>query len=173
MAISTIGQNGLQQSQILTSVQMPAGSIIQVVSEYITTNSNTTSTTPIDTGLTATITPKFATSKILVLISMSTYTYSATPATNSSMTIQLVRNATAIMTDRYNPYFYSNVGAYSSQVIGQNGFSLVDSPATTSALTYKLQYNATDSGTQVGFNATGSSFGAGGRSTITLMEIAV
>lgn len=157
----------------ISPASVPAGSIIQTVSQYITTTSNTTSTTPIDTGLTATITPKFANSKILVLISMSTYAYSATPAVNTSMTIQLVRNATAIMTDRYSPYFYSNVGAYATQVICQNGFSLVDSPATTSALTYKLQYNATDAGTQAGFNATGSSFGAGGRSTITLMEIAV
>lgn len=151
----------------------PSGTIIQTVSFGTNDFSYTTSNTPIDTGLTATITPKLATSKILVLVAISTYCYSATASSNSSTTIQLMRNATAIFTDRYSPYFYTSIGSYSNQVINQNGFHLVDTPATTSALTYKVQYNATASGNQSGFNATGDSFGAGGKSTITLMEIAV
>ena len=49
MAISTIGQNGLQQSRILTAVQQPAGAVLQVVSgidltQYSTTSNATTTT---------------------------------------------------------------------------------------------------------------------------------
>ena len=46
----------------------PAGTVVQVVNAALTTYVSTTSSTFTDTGITATITPKFATSKILVLI---------------------------------------------------------------------------------------------------------
>ena len=52
-----------------STVQMPSGSVIQIQNATLAGASNsTTSTSFTDTGLTLNITPKFATSKILVLV---------------------------------------------------------------------------------------------------------
>ena len=48
---------------------MPAGSIIQVITDYFSTAVQTTSTSMVDTGVYATITPRFATSKIFINVS--------------------------------------------------------------------------------------------------------
>ena len=45
------------------------GKVLQVVNATYSTDTSTTSTSYVDTGLTATITPLFSTSKVLVLIS--------------------------------------------------------------------------------------------------------
>jgi hypothetical protein len=58
----------LSNATSLAYAALPTGSVLQVVNAtYATQVSNSTSTYA-DTGLTATITPKFATSKILVLV---------------------------------------------------------------------------------------------------------
>ena len=68
MAISTIGQNGLQQSRILTAVQQPAGAVLQVVQTASNSQVSTTSTSFVTTSIAATITPSSASSKILVTV---------------------------------------------------------------------------------------------------------
>ena len=65
MAISTIGQNGLQQSRILTAVQQPAGAVLQVQSTYLTSATQLTSggaLHELSTSLRVSITPFLATS---------------------------------------------------------------------------------------------------------------
>lgn len=67
MAISTIGQNGLQQSRILTAVQQPAGAVLQVVNANITSGTSTSSSSYIfATNHTLSITTTVANSKIIL-----------------------------------------------------------------------------------------------------------
>lgn len=138
------------------------------VTNSTSTNVSITSATFSDSGITATITPSSSSSKILVLIS-------AQAGVNRLSNIaaayfKVVRNSTDILTDgttgrrlRIN----AGLGA-SSQVQSNSTNTLVilDSPATTSAVTYKLQ-GATESGlATLQFQVDGAT-----TSTIVLSEV--
>lgn len=137
---------------------LPTGSVLQVVSTQYQTSVSTSSTSPVDTGLSLSITPTSATSKILVLVSQS-----MTPLTVGSDNYAIVevhRNSTIIVQDQRT----NNKGQYNHYTWS---CCQLDSPGTTSAVTYKTKF------------ATGNSSylmeaqHAGLRpSQITLMEIA-
>jgi len=143
---------------------LPAGCVLQVVQATTTTLTATTSATYADaTGFTATITPISASNKILVLCDISYY-IQADNATVGG--VQIVRGATAIYTD--NRYSVDSVNANIG--IGAHGaFNYLDSPATTSATTYKIQIKRTSTaGTSYAFRINDSS----NISSITLIEVA-
>ena len=133
MAISTINSNGLAQSQILTSVQMPAGSVLQVVNATYNTTTATTSTSTVATGLTATITPKFATSKILVMVNQSSVFSSQSSGT--VIQIYLFRNGSTQLL-KFEGFGAYGSGNPSGAECGSSSACYLDSPATTSATTY-------------------------------------
>jgi hypothetical protein len=138
-----------------------AGTILQVVSASTITSVSNSTTTYADTGLTATITPSSATSKILVLISQATYKSSAN--TSSGVNIKLFRDATDLGRVIYaQGYTNSAIELYSQAAV-----QLFDSPASTSALTYKTQFANNVNAALVSVQPD-----SGGRSIITLMEIA-
>ena len=161
MPISTIGQNGLAQSRILTTVQQPAGAVLQVVNATYSTIVSSSTNTLVDTGLTATITPTSATSKILVLVSQN----GLQKRTNSDAyhKIIVLRGSTVIGTPAVTASFN---GSTQVNYIGSVSGDYLDSPATTSATVYKTQFCA------FGNSATVSVQGDSEQSTITLMEIA-
>jgi hypothetical protein len=109
------------------------GKVLQVVSAKYATQVNVTSATVTDTGLTATITPTLATSKILVLVNQNGIGKSDN---NVGARIEILRGGTAIAR-------ISDLAAYTDSsgavFIGSVSGSYVDSPATTSATTYKTQ----------------------------------
>jgi hypothetical protein len=145
------------------------GKVLQVVSATTSTPVSNNTVTPADTGLTATITPTSATSKILVMISQ------PISATRSSDQAgggwSLLRGASVV---------YDLSGATANAIymrsIGSNTATeyylilpaaFLDSPATTSATTYKTQqrvYQAVSSA-----NVTSQADSA--TSSIVLMEI--
>jgi hypothetical protein len=145
-----------------STIQASAGQVLQVVNAtYASTASNTT-TTFADTGLTATITPKFATSKILVIASVNGLEKSNGNSTNSLM-LRLLRAGTNIS----DFVRYGGFQAATTTLISPSGsINYLDSPATTSATIYKVQFaNAVNaSSVMVQSNQDVS--------TITLMEIA-
>jgi hypothetical protein len=107
------------------------GKILQVVTNTYSTTFNTSSTTYVDTGLSTTITPTSATSKILVMYNgIHAVSAGAASATN----IRVLRGASAVLT--YNANGYTNTSNLFAHTIALH---LVDSPATTSATTYKIQ----------------------------------
>jgi hypothetical protein len=137
--------------------------VLQVVNAtYATTVSSTTSTYA-DTGLTVSITPKFTTSKILVFVNMNGC---GKNNTNTYLGLRLLRNSTNILN-------FEDIASYNGTTqfnsIGSSSTTYLDSPATTSATTYKVQFaNAGNTGTvKVNENAGGTT-----TSTITVMEIA-
>jgi hypothetical protein len=135
-----------------------AGNVLQVVSVAYGTEVATTSTTAVNTGLSASITPTSATSKILVIVNQ-TITPS-TAGSNTFATVQLLRDASVIWQDLRT----NLTGQYVHTTPSAN---VLDAPATTSSVTYKTMF------------ATGASiYEAQAQhadlrvSTITLMEIA-
>ena len=145
MALSTIGANQIASlpassvgsSQLatgaITSAVMPTGTVVQVVQGSTTTASSHGSTSTLsDTNLSASITPSSASNKIFVMVNQHIY------FTRYGGTIVIVRGSTNIsaVTDTYQNYM--NTGGDIS-FRGYATHSQLDSPSTTSAVTYKTQ----------------------------------
>lgn len=138
----------------------PSGSVIQVVQgETNTSMYSDTDNTPLDTGLQATITPKFSNSKILVTCDVSIGISSGF----SYLDLYLYRQGSNVK-KLENSLFWANT---SNPHFGRVPLTLLDNPSSSSSLVYKIyvQKNGQASG-QVKFNPDS------GVSTITLMEIA-
>tara|TARA_R110002072_G_scaffold282512_1_gene445471 strand:+ start:39 stop:524 length:486 start_codon:yes stop_codon:yes gene_type:complete len=144
-------------------LQMPAGHIVQVVQGSTDTNVSSSSTTFSDTGLTATITPTSANSKILVVVHQNGGYKNAGNAANKIIA-NLFRGSTDLTC-------FSRDGGYAEVAIEKRletmSTSYLDSPATTSATTYKTQFRNGVASAEVRFQTSGTS-----TSTITLMEVA-
>jgi hypothetical protein len=146
------------------------GSVLQVVSNTYSTTTSTTSTSPVDTGLSVSITPTSASSKILVLTTAFYQSYvTSGNARDTGGNFLLVRASTNIWNSSdVNAYIDGGVGAtLSFNIVNLWNLSYLDSPATTSATTYKVRFNSI-SGRTMFINGGGSV----APSTITLMEIA-
>jgi hypothetical protein len=111
-----------------------AQNIVQLQFGYTTTSVSNLSGTHTDTGITATITPFYSTSKILVTINGNIGFYSSNYIQCSAA---LQRNGSDIFT--WNNLYGNSVNAYSSKYHSCM-LQYLDSPASTSALTYKLQF---------------------------------
>ena len=177
MAISTIPQAALASgvpsaSNITTgtlpSAQLPTGSVLQVVNVAFTNYTNTNSTTFVDmAGATASITPKFSNSKIFIMITLMGLTRNSGTGNNGACaSFQVVRTGWSASWDNFNTYTGSNALTYS----GTSSFNYLDSPATTSAVSYKIQWG-NNAGATLQINNYNSIVGSS-TSTITLMEIA-
>ena len=169
--VLTTGSSG----QSIPKAALPTGSVLQVVSVTKTdafTSSATGTFTDI-TGMSASITPTSSSSKILVLASA---TCSGQASVSGSI-IRLIRGSTAIdVGDAAGSRSPATTNAYQLDS-GQSeciSINFLDSPATTSSTTYKLQFRI-EGGTFY-FNRSQSDGDNGGvgrfASTITLMEIA-
>ena len=116
------------------------GKVLQVVNATYATETTVSSTTFIDSGLTATITPTSATSKILVL-TQQLFRNSGGGVNCRNGRVKLVRGSTAIWDTGLNDIgiYAGGNGANDIQAIALFNFTFMDSPATTSATTYKTQ----------------------------------
>ncbi len=142
---------------------MGAGAVLQVVQGTYSTVTTTSSSTLADLGLSASITPSSNTSKILVLVNICGI-YNG--VANGYGRFVIDRSGTSI-TNFGTATGYSTAGACG----GDAATSYLDSPASTSALTYKIRWGREGTGTLTA-NNTSASAPTAGTSTITLMEIA-
>jgi hypothetical protein len=163
MSMIIDGTNGLTFNN--ATVQASAGQVLQVVQSSLASYASTASTTLASSGLTASITPKFATSKILVIVNPLLAVLRSSSLGMASL--QIVRGATSIYSAERT--LAIDAGTFLSANIL---ISVLDSPATTSSTTYTLNYacsNANTSSVRLNdYNTTPTTIG----STITLMEIA-
>jgi len=138
------------------------GHVIQVVQSTITATPSTTSTSFVDTGLSVTITPTSSSSKILVMADYGT----GAGSTAGGLITQLLKGSTVLF---YRGDAYSSAGSS----FGAGSFNHLDSPATTSAITYKIQYKTQSASSTAYFNIgyTGGGYTAP-TSHLTVMEIA-
>jgi hypothetical protein len=147
------------------STPASSGKVLQVVQGVVTTGFTTTSATNVDTGLTVTITPSSASSKIMVIVSVpSAKTLNtATGVTNNYSQFALVRGST-ILQNMLIGYFGLASSNY-PQIYQSISSSYLDSPATTSATTYKVRARI-DASTDVAFNGSSEII-----NSIVVMEI--
>jgi hypothetical protein len=172
LAVGTNGQVLTADSTAATGIKWATpsagggGKVLQVVNAIYSTETSVTSTSFTDSGLTLAITPTSATSKIYVMISQPVIFTRNTEQSGAGF--QIVRNSTNIYTsDPEALYVYVGTGANAAQGAQIASILYLDSPATTSSTTYKIQWkvaNASNSGTVVLQRASQVS-------SITLMEI--
>ena len=165
MSLILDGTNGLTFNN--ATVQNSGSKVLQVVSAYSNTQISTTSNTPVASGFSASITPLFSTSKILVMFNGEMGAY-VTTNTNVIGTASIYRGSSTQLT----------ASRFGASAITQDfnttvSMTFLDSPATTSSVTYNLywsRYSSTFDAT-IYINQATNSFGQGS-STITLLEIA-
>lgn len=137
------------------------GKVLQVIYGSTVTSVTNSSGSYSDTTLTATITPTSATSRVLVLVDQNGCSKTVTNA-NTSLTLKLQRGSTDLA-------FLADGALATGTTLKLTSFnysiSLVDSPASTSALTYKTVFMEGNALSSVSVQSDGS------RSTIVLLEI--
>ena len=131
----------LRVDKIIPTAGVPTGgggSIIQTV-QTVKTDAFTTTSQPFAdiTGLSATITPKFSTSKILI-------SYTLSISSNGFPMFKLLRGSTDIFvgdaaSNRVRCFFGGYMGGLHAGLTLPVSGNFLDSPSTTSATTYKFQ----------------------------------
>ena len=133
---STLKADKIEGVTASGTVQMPEGSVIQVVQATTSTQTLHNSTTYSDTGLTVTITPKFSASKVLIMAKQKGVRLEDTDGSGCS--IGLLRGTNFIHkpgpSTGHHQFFTS-----ASHMYGELEVTLLDDPSTTSATTYKTQ----------------------------------
>jgi hypothetical protein len=138
--------------------------VLQVVNATYTTNVTTSSTSMIATGLTANITPLSSSNKILVLCSMAG---AGGTASNNNPHFEIYRNGSSVS------YFDDILGYGISSPNVTTSITWLDSPASTSALTYTIYWKRVGGGSALAYiNNYLNSAANQTISTLTLMEIA-
>tara|TARA_B100000029_G_scaffold365897_1_gene359250 strand:- start:3775 stop:4359 length:585 start_codon:yes stop_codon:yes gene_type:complete len=167
------------QTHTIPNTGFAAGKILQVVHANSTSHLSSTSTSYVDlTGVTATITPSATSSKILI-----TCTISISKQDNHTFLARVVKDGSAISgaggvkesghNNQLDGVWWSiRTTDYSSE---PSTIQYLDSPSTTSAITYKAQGMTSNSGYGWALNRTTSgddgNYSSPGFSQITLMEV--
>jgi hypothetical protein len=154
--ISSVAGSTITGSQSIPKSTLPTGSVLQVVFASTGTSTSATTSTYVDTALTASITPSSSTSKILVTAYCGQVVKTAS---DCQMNLQILRGSTGIFLAAALNNNFAVAEASNPTLV------YLDSPATTSSTTYKVQIANRDNQGTVSFNSNGTA-------TITLMEIA-
>ena len=136
------------------------GTVLQVINATTSTETTETSGSWVDTTLTATITPTSTSSKILVTVHQ---TGLGKQSGNTSVDLRLLRDSTVLKQFERAAF---DAGTGYVRPAG-SGITYLDSPSTTSAVTYKTQLQNDDASGTVIVQMNGAA-----NSSITLMEIA-
>lgn len=160
VALTIDSTQNITTTNKFAAASMPTGCIIQVVSTTNVTTTSTTSSSYVTTGIGIAITPKFATSKILVRVSGGQIDFN-----QSQAVFTLYRNSTDLAPNSYGLACFYNTAAAENQT--SLAIEYLDSPATTSSTTYTMYFKRTIAGS--GSIYTGTN---GNGITITAMEVA-
>lgn len=146
----------------LQRTAMPSGSVIQTVTKEISGEETTTQNTPQDTALTLSITPTTANSKIFVIAS-----FNGGGSSSSSAFIPSIFRGSTEITTLGGIYMGTNAAIY-----GGHCLSILDSPNTTSSVTYTVKFKLNSGSSTVLFNTNYGGTSQNERAHLTLMEIA-
>jgi len=154
----TIPQGNIANASLGAVTALPAaistGKILQVVNATATSQTITSSTSFADTALSASITPSSTSNKVLV------WTFSNVEVSGSaSGYVTFDRDGTTLTGNNGFGVIQDNNGAKNSS------FHFLDTPSSSSALTYKVQIRTSNAAVNVHHNPNGA------KAAITLMEI--
>ena len=151
--------------------KMPAGSIIQVVQGKLTSQTESTAgqNTRVDVGLSASMSPHFKDSKILVELD----SFPCRPRGSGTMFVIMLQRKIG-----YNGTWRDHIatGEYTAYIDGDDeyndGFNYMDSPGTTDEVYYRITPYKVQGGSNIAYNHNASGGrGAYNYATLTLMEI--
>ena len=151
--------------------KMPAGSIIQVVQGKLTSQTESTAgqNTRVDVGLSASMSPHFKDSKILVELD----SFPCRPRGSGTMFVIMLQRKIG-----YNGTWRDHIatGEYTAYIDGDDeyndGFNYLDSPGTTDEVYYRITPYKVSGGSNIAYNHNASGGrGAYNYATLTLMEI--
>lgn len=145
----------------LQRTAMPSGSVIQTVTKETTSQETVQSVTATDTALTLSITPTKSNSKIFVLASFNAGSSNSADA----CFLSLFRGSTKLTAQ--GGTFGAAAAAYGSSCL-----SVLDSPNTTSAMTYTVKLNGNNGTHDVYLNTNYGGTSPDEKGHLTLMEIA-
>ena len=128
--VITTGTTG----QVIDSGALPVGSVLQVINGTTLSPTTSTSATYVQTNLTASITPKFVTSKIAIFLSSSVYWN----ATSGYSFYTIYRNNTTNIGTGGVTGLACMSNPFQANTDLQLNIMCIDSPATTSATSYTL-----------------------------------
>jgi len=141
---------GLATSATPTTVEIASGHtlhapghVVQVVQSTYATETSSTSSSFADTGLTLNITPSSSSNKVLCIVSLGSSGVINSSGADARGRFKIVRGSTDVHLVDVRSYDYGNSGSIQ---FTPGCITFLDSPATTSATTYKLQ--------QAGINGT-------------------
>ena len=138
------------------------GKVLQVVMGTTSTAVGTASTSYIDTGLTASITPASSSNKVLVLVSQIATIIQSSSSTKDTL-FNLVRGSTQLFQN-----FSQTISPTSTTRFHiTNSMNYLDTPSTSSATTYKTQVRVSGTGQDIYVQKDSTS-----QSQIILMEVA-
>ena len=163
MAIITLNNNSLSSVTSLPAA-IATGKVLQVVQASHAGQVQNTTTTYADTGLSVSITPSSTSSKILINLSQK-FMIALGTTDRDSPNQRLLRDSTAIWTD---DNFYTQTTGVSSKLAFYVPINYLESPSTTSAITYKTQFSLGSTATNKYILANQGNQ----PSTITALEIA-
>jgi hypothetical protein len=123
------------------------GSVVQTVFGTVDGQVSNTTSTFADTNLSASITPTSSSNKILITV-MQNGVYKDGSA-EAGMQLQLLRGSTVISQLAKRAGGDNGTGTAATMSIGTVGASILDSPNTTSALTYKTQFKSASNASTV------------------------
>jgi hypothetical protein len=166
LPVGTNGQilvaDSAQSTGLKWATPAGGGKVLQVVQTFYNTFASTTSATLVDTGLSATITPSATSSKILVLV-MQDLGADATSWPRIGGRLGLIRTSTTIYGGASSVIYMEDAQNGFKQITALVPVNWLDSPNTTSAVTYKTMFSASTNSTCYSNSAFGS--------TLTLLEI--
>jgi len=144
-------------SGTVAAARMPAGSVLQVLIVEDASEQALSSATYTDTGLSVSITPSSTSNKILCMWNMHAYN----GVTGAGFGVRLIRGSTNV---------YTSAQAYDTYVSAsenrrRSDYKHLDSPSTTSVITYKVQV-ASYGSKSISLNSEGN------QTQLVLMEIA-
>ena len=164
---STLTVDNIVGATTAANVKLPSGYVIQT--QYGSSSgarTQSTSTSYVDiTGSSVTITPKYNTSKILVICQCALH-QTTTASNGSHVAAQIHRGSTAIGFQVEVGTREGSGGGFQDNAGAGTILSVLDSPSTTSATTYTVYMKALSNVVTSSINRNSSG------STITLMEIA-
>jgi len=130
------------------------GTVLQVINGTVASQTSTTSTSYVTTGLSASITPQSTNNKILIIYNGYGYC-----SGSGQMVTNIYRNSTPLASGTYG--FTENNG---TSLVAALATNYLDSPSTTSSITYTVYFKSVSGTVYVQIDSIPSS--------ITLMEIA-